>query len=247
MGQADLHIHTTYSYDGTATVRAVLQQAKTAGLDVIAITDHDEILGALEAETMCADYQIEVIPGIEISTAEGHLLALFVRSVIPAGRSLSETLLRVYDAGGVCIAAHPLAFGARSLTETAIQQAIETRIGQQVLLAVETCNASLFYLGSNAQAARIAQRLEMSAVGSSDSHVAWNIGHGRTLFKGSNAGDFKIALQQKLTQAVHFFPRRTPLFLLDHVSRSALRRLGWVTALSDPDRLPALRRLSHTQ
>lgn len=244
MGQADLHIHTTYSYDGSATVKAVLKQAKSAGLDVIAITDHDEILGALAAESISADYQIEVIPGIEISTAQGHLLALFVRTAIPAGRSLIETLLRVYDAGGLCIAAHPLAFGAHSLTETVIRRAIETRIGQQVLLAVETWNASLFHLGSNRQAARLAQRLHLAAAGNSDSHVAWNIGHGRTVFKGKSGMDLKIALQQKQTQAVAHFPHRSPLFYLDHLSRSLLRRFGWVTALSDPDQQSALRRMT---
>lgn len=244
MGQADLHIHTTYSYDGTATVRAVLKQAKIAGLDVIAITDHDEIRGALAAEAISAEYEIEVIPGIEISTAEGHLLALFVRTAIPTRRSLSETLLRVYDAGGVCIAAHPLAFGAHSLSETAIRRAIETDIGRQVLLAVETWNASLFHLGSNRQAARLAQRLDLAVTGSSDSHVAWNIGHGRTYFRGKNSSNLKLALLQKQTQAVHYFPHRSPLFYLDHVSRSLLRRFGWVTALSEPDRQPALRRLT---
>jgi hypothetical protein len=50
MGKADLHIHTTYSYDGTTTVPAVLEQARRSGLDVIAITDHDEIEGALHAQ-----------------------------------------------------------------------------------------------------------------------------------------------------------------------------------------------------
>jgi predicted metal-dependent phosphoesterase TrpH len=49
MGLADLHIHTIYSYDGTASVPAVLARAKQIGLDVIAITDHDEIVGSLKA------------------------------------------------------------------------------------------------------------------------------------------------------------------------------------------------------
>ena len=49
MGLADLHLHTIYSYDGSATVPAVLRRAHEIGLNVIAITDHDEIAGALEA------------------------------------------------------------------------------------------------------------------------------------------------------------------------------------------------------
>ena len=82
MGLADLHIHTVYSYDGTASVPAVLARAKQVGLDLIAITDHDEIMGALKAFEMAPQYGIEVIPGIEITTAEGDLLALFVTQKI---------------------------------------------------------------------------------------------------------------------------------------------------------------------
>ena len=70
MGLADLHLHTIYSYDGTATVPAVLRRAKEIGLDVIAITDHDEIGGALEAVKLASHYGVEVITGIEITTAK---------------------------------------------------------------------------------------------------------------------------------------------------------------------------------
>jgi len=69
MGLADLHIHTIYSYDGTAPVAAVLNRAKEVGLNVIAITDHDEIKGSLKAFDLAPQFGIEVIPGIEITTA----------------------------------------------------------------------------------------------------------------------------------------------------------------------------------
>src|SRR5512142_621692 len=92
MGLADLHIHTIYSYDGTATVPAVLTRAKQVGLDVIAITDHAEIKGALQAFDLAPAFDIEVIPGIEITTAEGDLLALFVTEKIEPGLPLIDTL-----------------------------------------------------------------------------------------------------------------------------------------------------------
>jgi predicted metal-dependent phosphoesterase TrpH len=63
MGIADLHTHTIYSYDGTASVSAVLKHAKRVGLDLIAITDHDEINGALKALQLAPKFGIEVIPG----------------------------------------------------------------------------------------------------------------------------------------------------------------------------------------
>src|ERR671919_2208950 len=98
MGLADLHIHTVYSYDGTASVPAVLARAKQVGLDVIAITDHDEIRGALKAFELAPQFGIEVIPGIEITTAKGDLLALFVTEKIRPRQSLLETILHVGEA-----------------------------------------------------------------------------------------------------------------------------------------------------
>ena len=75
MGLADLHTHTIYSYDGTSSVPAVLKRAKQIGLDVLAITAQDEIAGSQKALELAPRYAIQVIPGIEITTAEGDLLA----------------------------------------------------------------------------------------------------------------------------------------------------------------------------
>jgi predicted metal-dependent phosphoesterase TrpH len=76
-------------------------------LDIIAITDHDEIRGALLAEQIAPEIGIQVIPGVEITTAEGDLLALSIRKLIPAGLPLIETILRVGEQGGFCLAPHP--------------------------------------------------------------------------------------------------------------------------------------------
>ena len=62
MGLADLHIHTIHSYDGTASVPAVLTRARQIGLDVIAITDHDEITGSLKALELAPRYGVEILP-----------------------------------------------------------------------------------------------------------------------------------------------------------------------------------------
>jgi predicted metal-dependent phosphoesterase TrpH len=89
MGTADLHIHSTYSYDATTTVRAILKHASDVGLDVIAVTDHDDIRGSLEARELAPQYGIEAIPAVEISTKDGHLVALFVESLPPPASPLS--------------------------------------------------------------------------------------------------------------------------------------------------------------
>lgn len=100
MGFADLHIHTIYSYDGTASVPAVLQRTKQIGLHVIAITDHDELRGSLKALEIATSYGIEVIPGVEVTTAEGDLLALNITRQIKKGQPLLRTVLEVGEAGG---------------------------------------------------------------------------------------------------------------------------------------------------
>jgi hypothetical protein len=91
-GLADLHMHTNYS-DGTGSVEEVLAFAEHhTTLDVIAITDHDTIEGALRARDLAAqrEYRFEVIVGEEISTREGHLLALFLRHPIRASSAASS-------------------------------------------------------------------------------------------------------------------------------------------------------------
>ncbi|HSB02763.1 MAG TPA: PHP domain-containing protein, partial [Anaerolineales bacterium] len=140
MGLADLHIHTIYSYDGTASVPAVLARAKQVGLNVIAITDHDEIKGARKAFELAPEFDIEVIPGIEITTAEGDVLALFVTEKIEPGLSLMETIIKVGEAGGICIAPHPMArgMGMKSLNGPAILQAARHPDTCRILIGIET-------------------------------------------------------------------------------------------------------------
>lgn len=203
MGLADLHLHTIYSYDGTASLAAVLNRAKQLGLDVIAITDHDEIAGALKAMKLASNYGVEVIPGSEITTADGDLLAFFITEKVPAGLSLIETVLRVRELGGVCVAPHPMAggMGMKSLSARTILEALRNPLVAETLIGIETYNGTSIDRISNHSANLLASSLNIAKTGSSDAHVIDTIGFGTTEFEGSTAADLLMALKNKTTKA----------------------------------------------
>jgi len=196
MGLADLHIHSIFSHDGTATVPSILERARQLGLDIIAITDHDVIRGSLLAAELAPQYGVHVIPGVEITTAEGDVLALSVRKLIPAGLSLMETLLRVGDQGGFCIAPHPVSDGPRmhSLGAYTIRRALCDRDAARILIGVETYNAMLIDRSSNDAAWVLAERCDVAQTGSSDAHVVDAVGLGATIFPGHTPEQLVAAL-----------------------------------------------------
>ena len=204
MGYADLHTHTIYSYDGTASVPAVLKRAKQVGLDILAITDHDEIQGALKALEMAPNYGIEVIPGIEITTAEGDLLALNITEMVDRGQSLIDTVLKVRELGGFCIAPHPMAggFGMKSLSAYSIMKALRNQDVAQVLIGIETYNATALDRMSNHYAHILGEHLGIAKFGNSDAHVAEAVGLGATEFEGHTSKDLLRAIRRRKT-SVH--------------------------------------------
>ena len=199
MGLADLHIHTIYSYDGTASVPAVLNRARQSGLDVIAITDHDEIAGSHKALELAPAYGVEVIPGTEVTTAEGDLLALNITEKIPRSRPLIETVLKVGDLGGFCIAPHPMAggLGMKSLSAYSILKALRNPDVARILIAIETYNATTIDKMSNHYARILAERLDIAQTASSDAHIVEAIGLGVTEFDGHSAQDLVDALMRR--------------------------------------------------
>src|SRR5437764_8864992 len=100
IGKADLHIHTSLG-DGLASVQQIFDFVENhTDLDVIAITDHDDVRGAMQALELAErrKYRFKVIPGNEITTRHGHLLALFVTQEFPMLRSLESSMQAVYEA-----------------------------------------------------------------------------------------------------------------------------------------------------
>jgi hypothetical protein len=243
MGIADLHIHTHYSWDGTCTVRAALKRAMMVGLDVIAITDHDSIGGCAEAVEIAPEYGVAVIPGCEVSSVEGHILALFIENPIPAGLSLIETLHAIAEQGGIAIAAHPYEERAPSVTRPMVEKALADPVGAGVLLGIEAFNASLIFHKSRPMAEKLPGEVGLAAVGNSDAHISWMIGGGATYFPGQSVADLRYALVHRTTEVLKF-----DTFHLEHILRRwlpqfLLRKAGWVITNRAPEASFSLARI----
>ena len=196
-GRADMHIHSLYS-DGTASVRAILDHVeRETDLDVVAITDHERIDGALRAAELhrARGYGFDLVVGEEITTRRGHVLALFITERIPALRPLDETLAAIHAQGGIAIAAHPMAPLPLSVGRRSLRQVRDHEHEGVYFDALELFNPS--HAGRMRQAARMAlnaAELGLPGVGNSDGHVLEGIGTGATTFPGHRAEDYRRAV-----------------------------------------------------
>ena len=246
MGTADLHIHTAYSPDGTATVRAVMKQAVEVGLNVIAITDHDCIRGSLEAQDLTSAYGLEVIPASEVSTADGHLLALFIRRDVPKGLSLVDSLRNIADQGGICIAPHPGGQKSLSLDPDLIHWTMQDPELAKTLVGMEIFNACMWIPGWNGVAVELALEHPFALVGSSDAHILRMIGKGATSFHGTSAAALRCDLEEKRTMTVTMPIDPRLLLAADWFGSLVMRYAGWVNDSPYPQAPLHLARLSHT-
>ncbi len=204
LGRADLQIHTTRS-DGTASPEEIVHYAdEQTDLSLIAITDHDDFQGAEEARNAAArtNAGIGVIPGIEVTTRNGHLLALYLDEPVPSFRSIEATMEAVMKQGGLVIIPHPLSwltasYGARSV-ERVRRHAAE--IG--VIAGIELANPTPAARMRQRPARRLnRERWNLPETGGSDAHFLELIGSALTRFPGQTADDLRTALTNSLTIA----------------------------------------------
>lgn len=166
----DLHVHTEYSYDGLITPKELVYYAKKRGLDGVAITDHDTIKGALKIAEEAADFLI--IPGIEISSVNGHVVGLNVCETVQRGLSVEETVDKIHDAGGIAVACHPTTFFKNTLGKH-----MKAKFD-----AVEVINASAFpFKQSVKRSKEFAKDLGVAQVAGSDAHYGPEIGYAYTV------------------------------------------------------------------
>lgn len=172
MVKIDIHVHTTHSPCGFSPVREVILTAKKRGLDGIAITDHNKMSAIKEAKKIADQVGLLLIPGEEITTTHGHMLALNIKKTIKKGLSPEETIKRIHKQGGLAIAAHPYAFIFH-------HQSLRDKIKELDLDAIEVFNSA--NLIENKKALQVANELNKVQVAGSDAHILSEIGRSYTI------------------------------------------------------------------
>jgi len=170
----ELHCHSELSFDGRDPVDLLLSQAKAVGLDALAVTDHDEIDASLEAADRASEYGLVGIPGSEVTSAAGHVLALGVTERVPSGRPFGATLDAIRDRGGIAVVPHPFQRSRHGVAPHV------TRAELADADAIEVYNSRLFTGRSNYQAKRFARANDCPMTAGSDAHIAEMVGQAVT-------------------------------------------------------------------
>jgi predicted metal-dependent phosphoesterase TrpH len=214
--KADLHTHTYFSPDSLTSPDKYVQTCLQRGINCVAVTDHNDIGGALAVEKLAS---FRVIIGEEVESSEGEIMGLFLQEKVPAGLSPEETVRRIKEQGGLVCIPHPFdRFRGEHLAEAALM-----RVLPQVDI-IEALNARTTFRRDNERAARFAQEHGLAMSAGSDAHSTRELGRALVEmpdFEGPR--EFIEALKQgrivgRLSSPlVHFYSRWAWL----------RRRFGW--------------------
>jgi predicted metal-dependent phosphoesterase TrpH len=170
--EVDLHMHTDHSPDCATPVEVLLETARDRGLGAIAITDHNEVSGALEARRIAEQIGgIEVIVAEEVKTAEqGEVIGLFLEEKVPRGMTMAETIAAIRAQGGLVYVPHPFdRFHSVPDYEHLLDIVEEIDV-------LEVFNPRVALTAFNEEAERFARKYRIVPGAGSDSHVAQGLG-----------------------------------------------------------------------
>jgi predicted metal-dependent phosphoesterase TrpH len=174
MLKLDLHVHSKYSDDGMGSPKEIIRSLQKKGLNGMALTDHNSIDGNFEA-LRDKPKDFVVIPGIEISTSDGHIIALNLKEVIPRELSVEETVDKIIDLGGIPIVPH--LFRKMSGIKVEKLEKIYKKIP-----AIEVFNGCSLPK-TNIKTAEVARKFKLGGTGGSDAHHPGYVGFGYTNIK----------------------------------------------------------------
>jgi len=208
----DLHVHSRHSPDSALPVEVIAARLVDVGLNGFALTDHNSVAGHAELPVLRERFPgFILVPGVEVSTVEGHLLAYGISEAPPAERHVTETIDWVRERGGVSVLAHPFRFSH------GVGSAIA---GSARVTAIETVNGHNSPR-ANRNAAAVAKRRGLGGTGGSDVHELSDLGRAYTEFaEGTRSVD---AVLSSLRSGAITAGGRSLAF-------SGRVRLGWRTA-----------------
>ncbi len=219
MGKADTHSHTDYSgFNKLGILRfpesvidpeIQVDRARREGLDVLCITDHNEVAGGFRAEKYAKKFDdIEIVVGDEVMTDQGEVIGLWLTEKPKKFLSPEETVDIIHEQGGLCIAPHPFSVHVDGMQEKIFELPLE---------GFETINGGHPDPYSNLLAQRIMGMYpgRWAATSGSDAHSVYTAGYNWTEFPGHSADDFRKAILDKTT-----VPKGVPAPVLGQVQWS---------------------------
>lgn len=186
----ELHAHTNYSKDSLLKLNRIAALCQKKGIERLAITDHNTVTAGLELARL---QPMLIIPGLEVMTTRGELLAWYVRGPVPHGLSPAETIARLKEQGAVIGVAHPFDRYRRGAWQEEDLLAIVDQID-----AVEVFNARCIHDEDNQKALAFAKQHGKLATSGSDAHVGLEYGRAPMQMPAfsHNADGFRAALAE---------------------------------------------------
>jgi predicted metal-dependent phosphoesterase TrpH len=190
--RADIHIHSVYSGDCKLAVADIIERCRTLEFGAMAVVDHNSFAGSVKALALNPK-DIIVLPGMEITTSAGHVLAYNVTEAVEKGLSVEETIDRIHGLAGIAVAPHPY----RIWSGLGKNEVVKGKFD-----AIEVVNARSMG-GSNDKAHALAGILNLPETGGSDAHSSEHIGRAFTVFPDScrSADDLVKSILKKDTTA----------------------------------------------
>jgi len=208
----DMHVHTFYSKDSRMKFKKLEKAAIKKGIDVLIITDHNRIDGALKFKNYTK--KINVIIGEEIMITKGEIIGLFLNEKISPGLPPKETIEKIKEQDGLVYIPHPF----DRLRSSAIKERILYDIIKDIDI-IEVFNSRNVFKKDNEKALKFANKHNIIKGVGSDSHTRWEVGHSYVEIKNfDNAEEFLINLNysslitKKSSILVHFITKYIKIF-----------------------------------
>ena len=171
--RVDMHTHTMFSGDSTTTLDEVVESVTESGLDVLCVTDHNALEGALRLRAMLEDAGVcRVVVGEEVKTHTGEIIGLFLTERIPFGETAVRTCELIREQGGIVYVPHPFDPMRRNISESSLVDICE----RGLVDAIEVHNAKTSLQSLNARAKSFAAHRGLAMGSGSDAHVPHALG-----------------------------------------------------------------------